>query len=75
MEDEYDSRVPARRLQKIDLAIITLNTLSDLFGAVADGFEMTVTLLAAHANYNVERAQFAERAALEIETITGGQDV
>lgn len=75
MEDEdYESYVPARRLQKIDILIVGLELARMASYAVTNTLESAVQLVAAHANYNVERQQFHEAAALEIETIIGEQE-
>lgn len=73
-EDE-DYYQPARRLQGIDAAIVTLELCRGIASAVTNALSSSVQLLAAHANYRVEQQAFQEEAALEIETIvTGEQD-
>jgi hypothetical protein len=75
--DEYEEEefyTPARQLQKIDAVVVTLEFFRQIAAAVADTLGSGVALVAAHANYNVERRQFHEEAALEIETITGEQE-
>lgn len=72
MDDETPLQV--RRFQKIDVLILGLNLVQNVAAVVADTFEMATHLVAAHANYNVERERFREDAAREIETITGEND-
>ena len=63
-----------RRTQWIDVPVILTKTLGDIIQAVADGVNDTYQVLAAHANHNERRAQFAQFGGFDIESITKGDD-
>lgn len=77
-EEEYEEyetvRVPARRLRRLDAVILGLEFLRAIASAVEDTLGSAVALTAAHANYDVDREEFMNDAAIEIETITGEQE-
>lgn len=70
-DGEFEGRTPARQFQKIDILILAFNLAAEVAEAISDTCASATILLAAHANYNVDREQFRQDAAREIETITG----
>lgn len=78
MDDEYDEEeyeTYSRKFQPIDLVVLGLSMAHGIACAIARDLQVATSLVAAHANYNIERAAFHDEAMLEIETITGEQDV
>lgn len=77
-EVEYDEDgngyYVSRRLIPTDFAVIGLGLVRDLFTSVASAVAMTQSLVANHANYQTDRRLFQQQAAIEIETLTSGDD-
>lgn len=76
-DEEFDAQVaytPAHRLRKIDMLIVGLEFARQMTSAIEDTLSSCVQLVAAHANYKFERDKFQQAAALEIETLTSGDD-
>ena len=74
MDEEFEyEEIMSRRFRKADLAVLALNLVSDVIGAVHQTAMTAYNLAAAHANYCVDRDNFHEDAALAIETIVNGE--
>jgi hypothetical protein len=73
-EYEEESLTWSRRFQRVDILVLGFSLAADLVDAVGNNLRAAQGLLAAHANYKVDRDRFHEEAALEIETLTAGED-
>jgi hypothetical protein len=62
-----------RRFLKIDTVVVGLNLARGIAASFAQSLELAQSLVAMHANYQVERHALAEQAAIEIETMTRGE--
>lgn len=73
--DEYDEQdedgepIPPRRLEKIDLIILPFAFLQQVAEAAAETLDKFVYLLCSHANYKIDKTQFADQVRAEIESI------
>lgn len=73
--EEWDVDHPSRRARpKVDFLILGLNLIGGIATAIRDTAEIAVNICAAHANWQVERDVFHEEAAIEIETLTTGDE-
>ena len=70
MDEEFETEAFAgRKARKIDFLVIGLGFVSDVVAAVESAVDMTLSLACSHANWLVDREQFHEEAALELESI------
>lgn len=72
-EDENGFSV-SRRVIPLDFAVIGLGLVRDLFGAFETAFSVSQVIVARHTNYLTDRRSFQRDAAIEIETLTSGDD-
>lgn len=68
--DEEDTVRPCRQLQRADLGVLGLHLVHGVARAFADTAALALQCVVGHANHNVERQQFHEDAAREIERLT-----
>ncbi len=76
-EVEYDDEegyLVSRRVIPADFAVIGLGLARDLFGAVTTALSTAQAIVAGHANYLTDQRLFRQEAAIEIETLTTGDD-
>lgn len=70
MEDEFEtSAYPPLRTRKIDLLFVGVSFVKDVASAVTEAIGDVQQLVAMHANWQVEREQFHEQAAVELESL------
>lgn len=82
MDDEEDFEFvefvemtpPARRFHKVDLIVLGIDLIRGLSQAVTNTLTTTQDLAAMHANFQTQREDFHEQAALEIEMLVTGED-
>ncbi|HET6917234.1 MAG TPA: hypothetical protein VFH56_14165 [Acidimicrobiales bacterium] len=68
--DEFETfTIPGRKARRIDWLITGIGFVKDATEVVASTLEGVQDLLCMHANYLFDREQFAEEAALEMETL------
>ena len=72
-EDEEGWSV-SRRVIPADFAVIGLGLVRDLFGAFESAFAVTQQIIAGHANFQTNQRLFRQEAAIEIETLTSGDE-
>lgn len=78
--DEFDSEVESdafrlsRRFRKADLLVIALDLIACATKSVAETLMMARDTAAMHANWTADQDTFHEEAALEIESMTNGED-
>lgn len=73
-EESEDGWLTSRRLIPADFAVLGLGFARDLVSAVENTLGIAQVLVAGHANYLTELRQFRQEAAIEIETLTSGDD-
>lgn len=74
MDEEEEFEPWVRRFRKADLLVLALSFATDVIAAVAVNLETATRLVAGHANFLNDRSDFHEQAALEIETLTNGDE-
>lgn len=77
VDDDFDEEseyvvLPSVPLSPLTLAIFAISTVSGFVKKVDETLEDFAELLEMHGNYQYDRRKMAEQAALEIETMTGG---
>lgn len=72
-EDDYDAEpLPGTRMQGLDVVILVLEAVGGVSRVAAGFWSNLTTVVCQHANWKIERRQFSERAALEIESLING---
>jgi len=70
MDEDFDTDViPGRKARGIDFLVIGLGFVSDVVCAVEQAVDLAQSVVCSHANWLVDREQFHEEAALELESI------
>jgi hypothetical protein len=64
----------SRRLIPADFAVLGLGLARDIASAVENTLGMAQALVAGHANFLTNQRLFRQEAAIEIETLTSGDD-
>jgi len=77
--DDFDIEIPeawtlSRKFRKEDLAVIALDLIACVVKSVGETLMMARDTAAMHANWRADRDTFHEEAALEIETLTNGDE-
>jgi hypothetical protein len=72
--DEDGAYLVTKRIVPFDFAVIGLGLVRDLFGSFERAFSVSQVIVAQHANFQVEQRDFREQAAIEIETLTTGEE-
>lgn len=67
-------RPPARKLHWADFFVLAFDIIANLADAVNDTALQARNLAVMHANHVTNQHQFQQQAALEIETMTEGED-
>lgn len=62
----------SRRFHRADPIVLGLNLLTGMARAAYETFEMATNLVASHVNWEFDRDNFQQEAALEIESLVSG---
>lgn len=75
-EEENDEELgyTSRKFHALDIVVLGLSLAHGITQAIARDLATATHLVAAHTNYKIDRENFLEEAALEIETMTGEDD-
>ena len=71
---EADTAIAARRLRPADIGVVALDLVRGVCAAITNTVELAQNLVMSHANWQCDREQFAQDAALEIEQMTNGEE-
>lgn len=74
MEDEFDEETISRKFYPTDMLVVGLDVAYGTAHSVAQGLATLRDLVAFHVNWKFDQDAFHEQAALEIETMTNGDE-
>lgn len=67
--DDDEFTIPSRRARPIDFLVVGLILLNQLTEVAGNVTEMLVGITAAHANYKLDQAEFADSIRTDLESL------